>query len=240
MAAAAALDESIALRIGLAWRCLPISISLADFVAILIRAVGQPVSAQRLGRLRLKRLREAARGRLDHSSDESLRAVLMCLRGQGQTPQPPLPQPVALAAGDMPGSIRVACASNRADRIDGPFGSCQRYLVYQVSALEYRLVDIRTPESGGDRSERYQQRLELLADCHVLVALTIGGPAAACLVRAGMHPLRLGVPAAAPDFMQELQQVLESGPAPWLLKIMEASARQSWQQQQNRLREVTS
>lgn len=240
MATTAGLQEDIALRIGLAWRSLPISISLADFVAILIRSVGQPVSAQRLGRLRLKRLREAARGRLDHCSDESLRQVLVWLRGQGQTPLPDLPPISPLASADMPGSIRVACASNRADRIDGPFGACQRYLVYQVSAQEFRLVDIRTPACDGDRGQRYEQRLQALADCHVLVALTIGGPAAACLVKAGLHPLRLGVPTAAPVFMSELQQVLESGPAPWLLKIMEASARRSWLQQQNRLREVTS
>jgi hypothetical protein len=33
-------------------------------------------------------------------------------------------------------SIRIACASNRGERLDGHFGSCARFLIYQVSATD--------------------------------------------------------------------------------------------------------
>lgn len=240
MAAAQGLSEEVALRIGLASRQLAGTVGLGDLIGILFRAVGRPLSHQRLSRLRIKRLREAGRGVFDALDDEQLRQVLILLRGQGMAATQVLPACDPWQEGDMPGSIRVACSSNRSDRVDGPFGNCERYLIYQVSAQEVRLVDIRQPTVAEQKDERYSLRVNLLSDCHVLVALTIGGPVAACLVRAGLHPIRLGVPRAAPDVMAELQQVLDSSPAPWLLKIMEASARQAWNRQQALSQEMTT
>lgn len=240
MAAAQGLSEDIALRIGLASRLVAGEAGLSDFVTILIRAVGKPLSHQRLSRLRVRRLREAGRGAFDQVDDQRLRQVLALLKGQLDDQLRTLPVCQPWQPGDMPGSIRVACSSNRSDRIDGPFGSCERYLIYQVSAQEVRLVEIREADSSGARDERYVRRVELLSDCHVVVALTIGSPAAACLVRAAIHPMRLGVPASAPDVMADLQRVLDTSPAPWLMKIMEASARQSWRQLQDHSQEITT
>ena len=37
--------------------------------------------------------------------------------------------------GDMPNSIRIAVASNTGEQLDGHFGSCHRYLIYQLSVV---------------------------------------------------------------------------------------------------------
>ena len=58
-----------------------------------------------------------------------------------------IPTPQPYTDGDMPDSIRVACASNSGDLLNGHFGSCERFLVYQVSQAEYRLIDVR--DVGG-------------------------------------------------------------------------------------------
>ncbi len=224
------LTDLVALRIGLAAKYLT-GIELTDWLSILIRAVGLPLSGQRLGRLRLNRLRQVGSEALDSYSDQELRRAISLLRGQGFDLNKLLPQPQAYMDGDMPGSIRVACASNRSDRIDSPFGTCERFLVYQVSAQEQRLIDLRAVPDRAHTDDKHQARVALIQDCHVICALTIGGLAAAKIVNAGLHPIKVGAPLAATKMLGDLQQVLDTAPPPWLLKIMEASARQTWARQ---------
>jgi predicted Fe-Mo cluster-binding NifX family protein len=44
----------------------------------------------------------------------------------------------------MPGSLRVAVAANRGENLDGHFGSCDRFLIYQVGQDAIRLIDVRS------------------------------------------------------------------------------------------------
>ena len=231
------LTDQVALRIGMASRQLD-GVDLSDWMAILIRAVGLPLSPQRLGRLRLNRLRQASKGQFDRFSDDQLRSVIALLRGHGVDIRQSVPAPQAFDASDMPGSIRIACASNRGDRIDGPFGTCERFLIYQVSAQEMRLIDVREVPDLNGSDDKHLARANMICDCHVLCALTIGGTAAAKTVRVGLHPVKTGVPRAAPELMREFQQVLETTPPPWLMKIMEASARESWSRKQTYSQEL--
>lgn len=244
------LDEDIALRIGLASQLIADRVSLEGFVSILIRSVGRPITQQRLSRLRLRRFKEASRGAFRSIPDEKLKQVLNTLKDPEPAQQAllqALPMIDHYQPGDMPGSIRVACCSYRGDRIDGSFGTCERFLIYQVSASEYRLIDIREkpatrtalPSVKVTREERYHRRLTTLDDCHVLYALTIGAPAAAQVVNAGLHPIKLGAPRSTGEVLEQLQQALEGNPAPWLMKIMEASARSTWENQASNQQEMT-
>ena len=52
----------------------------------------------------------------------------------------------------MPGSIRVACASNGGEVLDGRSGSARRFLIYQVSAETVRLIDTPPPATPGPRT----------------------------------------------------------------------------------------
>lgn len=248
MSRAQGLDDHVALRIGLASRLVSHQVSLDTFVGILIRAVGRPITPQRLARLRLKRFKEAGRSAFADLADEELRSVLAALKDHQEARQAviqALPSVQAYEPGDIPGSIRVACASNRGDRVDASFGSCERYLIYQVSAADVRLIDIRHQRPGsqsGDHSEqptrltreqKYRHRIRHIQDSHVVCAMTIGSPAAAQLVNAGLHPIKVGAPKSALEVMQDLQAALDQNPAPWLIKIMEASARDTWSRRES-------
>jgi len=224
MAGVRPLTDDMALRIGMASMALP-GVELEEWVAIVIRAVGVPLSPERVKRLRLKRLREAGQLALRNLSDEQLRKAIACLRGHGVDMRATLPKPVPYKAGDMPGSLRVACASNRSDRIDAPFGSCDRFLIYQVSVDEIRLIDIREPRQAMSSREssprdRFEQRIELLGDCQLLCSLTLGATAAASVVRAGIHALRSGSPCPAPQYLTDLQDVMAGTPPPWMDNLM--------------------
>jgi nitrogen fixation protein NifX len=120
----------------------------------------------------------------------------------------------------MPDAIRVACASNSGEALDGHFGSCNRFLIYQVSRDEIRLIDVRETAASGGGEDKNAWRARLIADCQVLFVASIGGPAAAQVVKAGIHPVKdsRGGNARAP--LGELQEKLASAPPPWLAKAM--------------------
>ena len=101
-----------------------------------------------------------------------------------------LPATEAYAEGDLPRSIRVAIASNHDEMLDGHFGSCERFLIYQVSPDAARLIAVRDALQTFHAEDRNAARAALVADCQILYLQSIGGPAAAKVVRAGVHPVK--------------------------------------------------
>ena len=122
----------------------------------------------------------------------------------------------------MPGSIRIACASNSNEELDGHFGSCRRFLIYQVSASEARLIDVRrilSPDDSHDQ-EKNDYRAELINDCAILFVNSIGGPAAAKVVKRDIHPIKSPTAEPARVKLEELRTILAGTPPPWLARIM--------------------
>lgn len=218
------LSRALALRIGLAARVLP-DTDPATLLRLLDECVGWPFSEDKFRQLTPRRLRMASRGALCGVNPEIIRQAVRWLRGETQQESLPtdLPQRQALEAGAMPNSIRVAVASDSGERLDGHFGSCARFLIYQVSVDEIRLIDVRSsaadPQSG-DVKNAY--RAALISDCHLLYVVSIGGPAAAKVVRAGIHPLKNPEGGEAREAMGHLREVLAGTPPPWLAKAMQA------------------
>ena len=130
-----ALPRELALRIGLAARALP-GVSAARMLDILDAAVGLPVTVSKLDGLTVKALRKGGGEDLMRVAPDTLKAALALLKGHDAAPDGPPCDPYS--DGDMPDSLRVACASNGGELLDGHFGSCGRFLVYQVSADEVR------------------------------------------------------------------------------------------------------
>ncbi len=213
------VTDEVALRIGLAVRVLP-SMQVSLFVDMLIAVLGHPLTLERLSRLRLGRLKHAAHGLLDATSEEDLRQVLSLLKGRGiHIAQDPTPCLSPYREGDMPNSIRVACTSDFGEKLNSHFGLCSRFLIYQVAANESRLIEVRKVPAFAVEDDKNTKRAELISDCHLLYTTSIGGPAAAKVVRAGVHPIKVEHEIAAPELISQLQKVLQL-PPPWLAKVM--------------------
>ncbi len=234
---AAPLEDDIALRIGLAARVLP-GVDARLLLRLLIRILGEPISSARLQRLRASRFRQALQAEAVLTDPETVRCAFDLLKGQG-VPVAAAPVPV-IESGvycELSGSVRVACASDSGERIDGTFSGCSRFLIYQVSPDYIRLIDIREPAASqpgvtdgmaeqDSRNGRDQIRATLIKDCAVLYTVSIGGPAAAKVVRAGLHPIKLGYATFARDALTRLQTVLaQDNPPPWLAKAMGSAPR---------------
>jgi len=222
--AGAPISREVALRIGLAARSLP-DTEPKRLIAVLIEQVGHPLTEAKLDKLTVKDLKQAAEGELQDLPQDALKTALNSLKGQDDTSaDPSLPEIEAYTEGDMPNSIRVACASNSSTQLNGHFGSCARFLIYQVSKDESRLVAIRSTQGDKEADDKNAFRAEIINDCHVLYVMSIGGPAAAKVVKNGLHPIKQPQGGDVNDVIDNLKQVLGSSPPPWLAKVMGVGA----------------
>ena len=222
------MTREAALRIGLAARELEIP-TLTVFVVALAERVGLPLTESKLAALTVSDLDQVLIGEQanecpSHGVErEKLKRAVRLLWGEGVVGSE-LPPLDAYVEGDMPGSIRVACASDHGESIDGHFGSCERFLIYQVAPAEVRLIALRpTLEADHDEDDRNAARTRLINDCQLVYIQSIGGPAAAKVVRGGIHPVKIPAAAPARETLARLQETLRL-PPPWLAKVMGVKA----------------
>ncbi len=219
------LSKEIALRIGLAARALP-DTDPKRLLDVLADVIDLPPTSKALSKLTVKSLKAASDGEFSDVDVGVLKEAIAYLKGEKGPGVEPLPEIAAYDEGDMPGSIRVACASNKGEMLDGHFGSCQRFLVYQVSPDEIRLVDIRATDTGDDEPDKNAYRASLIGDCQILFVGSIGGPAAAKVVRAGVHPIKKPEVGEARVELAALQPRIGPNAPPWLAKIMGQSPKE--------------
>ena len=212
------MTREAALRIGLAARELEV-VGVTALVEALAEKLALPLTEDKLAGLTVVDLRAIVAS----ADQERLKRAVRLLWGEGVVGSE-LPPLDTYRDGDMPGSIRIAGASNTGEQIDGHFGSCERFLVYQVSPTELRLIAVRPTLSADHEEDRNASRARLITDCQVVYVQSIGGPAAAKVVRAGSHPVKIQRPGPARDILRRLQATLVA-PPPWLAKVMGVKAR---------------
>ena len=213
------ITDEIALRIGLATRELP-DTDAARLLKVLDDAVGLPPTPKKLSGLTVKTLKQAGDGEFSDVDSAAIKSALACLKGETGGYNEPLPEIEAYQDGEMPNSIRIACASNKGEVLDGHFGSCRRFLIYQVSAESNRLIDIRSTDGDREAEDKNEYRARLIDDCQILFVASIGGPAAAKVVKKGAHPIKLKETGPARDEILKIQQVIDKDAPPWLAKVM--------------------
>jgi nitrogen fixation protein NifX len=136
--------------------------------------------------------------------------------------------PEEAVAGDEGPSLRIAIASRDGKSLNAHFGSAEKFVVYDVSPQVHALV--RTiemsnvsDESGEHRAEsedKNTRKIAALADCDIVFVLAIGGPVAAKVIHAGIHPIKIGEPEPVDSVLAKVKGFLTSDPPPWLRKVL--------------------
>ncbi len=216
-------SREAALRIALAARALN-GLDVRALVGALIAKLDTPLTEAKLGTLTVEDLRLILAGDFAEQgchvgvNADTLKEAVRLLWGQG-VEHCDFPTVDAYQDGDMPGSLRVAIAANRGENLDGHFGSCERFLIYQVGPDEIRLIAVRSTVEADAAEDKNAARSALIGDCQIVYIQSIGGPAAAKAVRAGVHPVKKPAGGQAREVLIELQGRLSS-PPPWLAQIM--------------------
>jgi nitrogen fixation protein NifX len=224
MTTASVITKIAALRIAQAARVLA-DVNAGAFAAKLGEQIGLPITEAKLAKVTVADIKLILSGEetVDPDVDNaSIKLAVRHLWGVSDEDENLL-VPAAYAEGDIPGSLRVAVASNTEENLDGHFGSCPRFLVYQVGPEEIRLIDVRSTAIADDAEDKNVARANLIKDCQIVYVQSIGGPAAAKAVRANVHPIKAPEGGKANIALQRLQAVLDA-PPPWLAKILGVKA----------------
>lgn len=217
----APLNQDIALRVGLAAREFG-NIPAKELLELLIEIMGEPITQAKLEKLRAKKVRQLGSSLLGNVEPKKFDSAFAFLKGRGiEQLLYPKPNYSLGSYCEIKGSLRVACASDSGENIDGLFSNCVRFLIYQVSPEYIRLIDIREPKAISDKQEKIDARATLLEDCSLLYTRSIGAAAAAKTVKVGLHPIKLNECTDAKSALQKLQAVIsQENPPPWLAKAM--------------------
>ena len=216
-------SREAALRIALAARALN-GLDVRALVGALIEKLESPLTEAKLGTLTVDDLRVILAGDFAEQGchvgvdAETLKQAVRLLWGEGVETSD-FPAVDRYTEGEIPGSLRVAFAANRGENLDGHFGSCERFLIYQVGLAAIKLIGVRTTVEADAADDKNAARSALINDCQIVYVQSIGGPAAAKVVRAGVHPVKKPEGGQARKILVELQTRLSS-PPPWLAQIM--------------------
>jgi len=119
--------------------------------------------------------------------------------------------------------MKVAFATQDQQRVDAHFGWAKHLAVYDIDAAGYRFV--QDFSFGDDLAEdgnedKLSPKLAAIHDCAIVYLAAIGGSAAARVVAAKIHPVKVAAPEPILDILDKLQEVLRGTPPPWLRKAL--------------------
>jgi nitrogen fixation protein NifX len=119
--------------------------------------------------------------------------------------------------------MKIAFATQDKQRVDAHFGWAKHIAVYDVTPAGYTYVE--TFDFGGDLDEdgnedKLVPKLDVIRDCVIVYVAAIGGSAAARVVAAKIHPIKVTQPEPILDILEKLQEVLQGTPPPWLRKAL--------------------
>lgn len=128
-------------------------------------------------------------------------------------------------------AVRVAIATQDMKNLNAHFGSARKFAIYDVTSTGWNFIesvafDHVSDEQGKHANEgedRIGPKVDALKGCHMLFCLAIGGPSAAKVVNAKIHPVK--IPQAQPieEVLERTRVMLNGSPPPWLRKVLAES-----------------
>jgi nitrogen fixation protein NifX len=109
--------------------------------------------------------------------------------------------------------------------INAHFGSAKKIDVYEVDQTRYEFVetlrfDGNLNEDGNE--DKLLPKIEALHDCTIVYVSTIGGSAAARLIKRKITPIKAqSEEQEIAEVLTKLVQTLNSNPPPWLRKALQ-------------------
>jgi nitrogen fixation protein NifX len=125
--------------------------------------------------------------------------------------------------------MKVAFTTSDNVHINAHFGSAKQIDLYNVSPDGFDYLD--TVTFGGDLEENGNEdklvpKIEALTDCAIVYVSTIGGSAAARLIKNKVTPIKArSEEEKIDDILNELVKTLSGNPPPWLRKIIQQESR---------------
>lgn len=120
--------------------------------------------------------------------------------------------------------MKIAFTTNDKVHINAHFGSARKIDVYEVDKEGFKFIetlvfDGNLNEDGNE--DKLLPKIEALYDCTIVYVSTIGGSAAARLIKKNITPIKArSEEQEVADVLNELVKTLNGNPPPWLRKAL--------------------
>ena len=136
--------------------------------------------------------------------------------------------PETVGDAPKPGALRVAIATQDLKTMNAHFGSAKRFAIYDVTPDDWAFVEAVSFDDVSDETGKHKvegddkiaPKVQGLAGCHILFCLAIGGPSAAKVVSAGIHPIKMPQAQSIEAVLTRTRDMLRGSPPPWLRKVL--------------------
>jgi nitrogen fixation protein NifX len=124
--------------------------------------------------------------------------------------------------GTMNSALKVAFATKDMEEINAHFGGAKEFVVYNVSKEGYEVSEvIKTDSTAPEDDDKTDYRVRALKGINIMYSESIGGTAAAKVIRAGIHPMKATNSTRIEEVLKELVKMINGNPPPWIKNIMQ-------------------
>jgi len=117
--------------------------------------------------------------------------------------------------------IKIAFATKDMEHVNAHFGGAKEFIVYSLGNEGYTLEGvIKADTSGLNGDDKTDFKVNALEGMNILYCESIGGTAAAKVIRAGINPMKIKEESRIEELLKELAMMLRTNPPPWVKKIM--------------------
>jgi nitrogen fixation protein NifX len=122
----------------------------------------------------------------------------------------------------MDSALKVAFATKDMEEINAHFGGAKEFVVYKVSKEGYEVSEvIKTDNSDVEDDDKTDFRVRALKGVNIMYSESIGGTAAAKVIRAGIHPMKANDMTRIEDVLKSLVGMINGNPPPWIKQIIQ-------------------
>ena len=121
----------------------------------------------------------------------------------------------------MNNSLKVAFATKDMEEVNAHFGEAKEFVVYNVSKDGFSLSEvIKTDTSNLEDDDKTDFRVRALKGINIMYTESIGGTAAAKVIRAGINPMKVNDGTLIEDLLNSLVTMINGNPPPWVKRII--------------------
>lgn len=121
----------------------------------------------------------------------------------------------------MNNSIKVAFATKDMKTVNAHFGGAKEFAIYKVSKDGFELESVlKTDTENLEGDDKSDFKVKALSGVSIVYCESIGGTAAAKVIRGGINPMKVQEDSKIEDVLQDLVTMINGNPPPWVKKIM--------------------
>ncbi len=117
--------------------------------------------------------------------------------------------------------MKVAFATKDLVSVDEHFGWAKQFAVYDITKDGFTLTEVvKSEDSPEIEDEKINSKIAAIQGCSIVYCQAIGPTAAARVVKAQIHPIKVEKAIPIEEALNSLVAMLNGNPPPWIKRIV--------------------